>query len=142
MSSAYLQSAFPLVTACKSDASTTYDAAPICRKSPILTHPTCIWSPPQRVIPVEFREDLWLQKSRVPLLSFVFLCVILCLAVSYRIVNLSLCVATASAMSLHNILAENRPVLCVMIIPVLCESTAPHVDTCRTRSPVRVDRSQ
>jgi len=29
VSSAYLQSAFPLVTACKSDASTTYDAGPI-----------------------------------------------------------------------------------------------------------------
>ena len=51
----------------------------ICRKSPILTHPTCIWRP--RVTPVEFRGDLWLQKTRVSGLSCGVVCVILRLAV-------------------------------------------------------------
>ena len=41
----------------------------ICRKSTILTHPTCIWRPPQGVTPVEFCGDLWHQKTRVPGLS-------------------------------------------------------------------------
>ena len=41
------------------------------------------------MIPVEFRGDLWRQKTRVPELSCGFLCVILCLAVSveYRLVT-------------------------------------------------------
>ena len=38
-------------------------------------------APPHRVIPVEFRGDLWLQKTRVPGLSCGVVCVILCLAV-------------------------------------------------------------
>jgi len=33
------------------------------------------------VTPVEFRRDLWYPKTRVPGLSFGFVCVILCLAV-------------------------------------------------------------
>ena len=39
-------------------------------------------APPQRVTPVEFRGDLWLQKTRVPGLSFSVVCVIQSLAVS------------------------------------------------------------
>jgi len=39
-------------------------------------------SPPQLVIPVEFRGDLWHQKTRVPVLSCGVICVILCLPVS------------------------------------------------------------
>jgi len=38
-------------------------------------------APPQRVIPVEFRGDLWHQKIRVPRLSCSVVCVTLCLAV-------------------------------------------------------------
>ena len=38
-------------------------------------------APPQGVIPVEFRGDLWQQKTRVPGLSCCVVCVILCLAV-------------------------------------------------------------
>jgi len=38
-------------------------------------------APPQGVIPVEFRGDLWLQKTRVPGLSCGVVCVILHLAV-------------------------------------------------------------
>ena len=38
-------------------------------------------APPQGVIPVEFRGDLWLPKTRVPELSCGVVCVILCLAV-------------------------------------------------------------
>ena len=41
-----------------------------------LTHPACIWCPP-----VEFRGDLWYEKTIVPQLSCGFVCVILCLAV-------------------------------------------------------------
>jgi len=37
--------------------------------------------PPQGVIPVEFRGDLWLQKTRVPGVSCGVVCVILHLAV-------------------------------------------------------------
>jgi len=46
---------------------------------PILTHPTCIRRP--RQTPVEFRGDLWRQKTRVPGLSSGVVCVILRLAV-------------------------------------------------------------
>ena len=38
-------------------------------------------APPQRVTPVEFRGDLWLQKTRVPGLSCGVVCVILRLAI-------------------------------------------------------------
>jgi len=38
-------------------------------------------APPQGVIPVEFRGDLWLQKTRVPGLSCGVVCVILRFAV-------------------------------------------------------------
>ena len=38
-------------------------------------------APPQGVIPVEFRGDLWHPKTRVPGLSCGVVCVILCLAV-------------------------------------------------------------
>ena len=38
-------------------------------------------APPQGVIPVEFRGDLWLQKTRVPGVSCGVVCVILHLAV-------------------------------------------------------------
>jgi len=37
--------------------------------------------PPQGVTPVEFRGDLWRQKTRVTALSRGFVCMILCLAV-------------------------------------------------------------
>ena len=37
--------------------------------------------PPQGVTPVEFRRDLWRQKSRIPGLSCGFICVIPCSAV-------------------------------------------------------------
>jgi len=45
--------------------------------------------PPQRTIPVEFRGDLWHQKTRVPGLSCAVVCVILCLAVliEHRLVS-------------------------------------------------------
>ena len=36
-------------------------ASHFCHKSPIFTHPTCIWRRP-----FEFREDAWNQKSRIP----------------------------------------------------------------------------
>ena len=49
------------------------DSAGYCRKSPILTHPTCIQCP-VRVTPVEFRRYLWRQKTRVPGLSCGFVC--------------------------------------------------------------------
>ena len=52
------------------------DIAVICGKSPILTHPTCIF-----LTPVEFRGDLWHQKTRVPGLSCGVVCVILRFAV-------------------------------------------------------------
>ena len=38
-------------------------------------------APPWGVTPIEFRGDLWLQKTRVPGLSCGVVCVILCLAV-------------------------------------------------------------
>ena len=48
----------------------------------MLTQPTCIWCPRSGgVITVEFRGDLWHQKTRVPVLSCGFVCVILRLAV-------------------------------------------------------------
>ena len=50
------------------------------RKSPTLTHPTCI-SCPVKVTLVEFHGDLWHQKTRVPGLSCCVICVILRLAV-------------------------------------------------------------
>jgi len=43
--------------------------------------PTCICRPPQWVIPVEFRGDLWHQKTRVPGLSCGIVYVILRLSV-------------------------------------------------------------
>jgi len=46
---------------------------------PILTYPTCIWRPIDD--PVEFRRDLWRQKTRVSALSCGVVCVILRLAV-------------------------------------------------------------
>ena len=44
---------------------TVFEIQPvICRKSPILTHSTCIWRPRRGgVIPVKFRRDLWRQKT-------------------------------------------------------------------------------
>ena len=60
-------------------------------KSPILTHPTYIWAlaPLQGLLPVEFRGDLWNQKTRFHWLSCGVLCVILCLAilVEHRLVT-------------------------------------------------------
>ena len=53
----------------------------ICRKSPILTHTHLHLAPPQGVTPVEFRGDLWRQKTRVPGVSCGVVCVILRLAV-------------------------------------------------------------
>ena len=44
-------------------------------------HPTCIRRRRRGVTPVEFRGDLWHQKTRVPGLSCGVVCVILCLAV-------------------------------------------------------------
>ena len=41
-------------------------------------------APPLGVTPVEFRRDLWHQKTTVPGLSCGFICVILCLAVFIR----------------------------------------------------------
>ena len=62
--------------------STVFDIWPvICRKTPILTHPTCIWSPRRGVTPVEFHRDLWHQKTRVPGVSCCVVCVILRFAV-------------------------------------------------------------
>ena len=47
---------------------TVFEILPVvCRKSPILTHLTCIWCP--RVTPVEFRGGLWQEKTRLPGLS-------------------------------------------------------------------------
>ena len=57
---------------------TVFEIQPvICRKSPILTHPTCVWRPQYGVTPVEFRGDLWRQKTIVPGLSCGVVCVIL-----------------------------------------------------------------
>ena len=52
----------------------------VCRKSPILTNSICIWCP-RRGEPVEFRGDLWRQKTRVPGLSCGVVRVILRLSV-------------------------------------------------------------
>ena len=52
----------------------------VCRKSPILTHPTHIW-PPLGVIPVEFRGDLWRQITRHLVAIFGTVVTILCFAV-------------------------------------------------------------
>jgi len=62
---------------------TVFEIKPaICRKSPILTHLTCIWRPHKGwYIPVEFRGDLWRQKTRIPGLSCGVIYVIICLAV-------------------------------------------------------------
>ena len=61
---------------------TVFEIQPvICRKLPILTHPTCIWRPRRGVTPVEFRGDLWRQKTRVFGVSCGVVCVILCFAV-------------------------------------------------------------
>ena len=58
------------------------------RKWSILTHPTCICRH-RRVIPFEFRHDLWRQKTKVMALSCGVICVILSLAVfiQYRSVT-------------------------------------------------------
>ena len=56
----------------------------VCRMSPILTHPACIWplfGVPVGVTPVELRGDLCHHKTSVPELQCGFVCVILCLAV-------------------------------------------------------------
>jgi len=61
---------------------TVFEIRPvICRKSPILTHPTCIWWPRRGWPPIEFRGFLWHQKTRFPGLLCAFVCVILCSAV-------------------------------------------------------------
>jgi len=62
---------------------TVFEILPvICRKLPILTHPTCIWPAPlQGVIAVEFCGDLWHQITTFPGLSCGVVCVILRLAV-------------------------------------------------------------
>jgi len=51
-------------------------------------------APPYRVTPVEFRGDLWHQKTRVPGISCGVVCVILRLAV---LVELDLCQAQTQA---------------------------------------------
>jgi len=69
---------------------TVFEIQPIiCQKSPNLTHPTCIWRPWTGVTLVEFRGDLWLQKTRVPGPSCGVVCVILHLAVlvEHRLVS-------------------------------------------------------
>ena len=65
---------------------TVFEIQPvICRKSPILTYPTCIW----RVTPVEFRGDLRHQKTRVTGVSCGVVCTILRFAilVEHRLVT-------------------------------------------------------
>jgi len=52
----------------------------ICRKSPILTTPLAFGAP-VGVTPVEFRGDLWHQKTRVHGVSWRVVCVILHFAV-------------------------------------------------------------
>ena len=60
---------------------TVFEIQPvICRKQPILT-PHVHLVPLQGVTPVEFRGDLWLQKTRLPVLLCGVVCVILRLAV-------------------------------------------------------------
>jgi len=51
----------------------------------MLTHPTCIWRPRRGVTPVEFRGDLWHQKTRVPGVSCSIVCVILRFAVLVKL---------------------------------------------------------
>jgi len=52
------------------------------RKSQILIYPTFIWRLRWgNLTPLEFRRDLWCQKTRVPGLSYGVVCVILCLGV-------------------------------------------------------------
>jgi len=61
---------------------TVFEIQPvICRKSTILAHLTAAFGAPVGVTPVEFRGDLWRQKTRVPELSCGVVCVILRLAV-------------------------------------------------------------
>jgi len=48
---------------------------------PILTYPTSNWHHRLGVTLLEFRWDVWHQKTRVPVLSYGVVCVILCLAV-------------------------------------------------------------
>jgi len=54
----------------------------ICRKSPILTYPTCIWHLHWGVTPFELCPDIWQEKTTVRGLSCGIVCVILHLAVS------------------------------------------------------------
>ena len=54
----------------------------ICRKSPILTYPTCIWHLHWGVTPFELCPDIWQEKTRVRGLSCGTVCVILHFAVS------------------------------------------------------------
>jgi len=44
-------------------------------------NPTCIQRPRRGVTPIEFRGDLWHQKTRLPGVSCGVVCVILCFAV-------------------------------------------------------------
>jgi len=53
----------------------------ICGKSPILTHPTCIWCPRRGWPRSNFAEIFVIRKTRVPGLSCGVVCVILSLAV-------------------------------------------------------------
>jgi len=82
-------------------------------------------APPQGVTPVEFRGNLWHQKSRIPVLSCVVVCVILRLAV---VVELRLVTdtdrPTASTavnkkLSYHRVTA--RCVLSVVILPITAQ---------------------
>jgi len=50
------------------------------RQLPTLTNQTCIWCS-DGVTPLEFGQDLWRQKSRIPGLQYCVICVILHLAV-------------------------------------------------------------
>jgi len=47
----------------------------------IVTYPTSIWHP-RWGLPLEFRQNLWPQKTRVPGLSYGVVCVMLDLAIS------------------------------------------------------------
>jgi len=54
----------------------------ICQKTPILIHPACIRRPHNGwSTPVEFRGDLWHQKTRLPGLSCAGVCLMLHLSV-------------------------------------------------------------
>ena len=53
----------------------------ICRNSPTLPYPTCIWRPRWGWPQSNFEKNIWRQKTRVPGLSYGIVCVILRLAV-------------------------------------------------------------